>query len=261
MLPDPHEPNRRDRATNERPSCGTDCALEEPPPTELCPMHNQKPVLKVLIADDHSLVLRGLVDVLGSYSDIRIVAECSNGEAAAKTIKALDPDIAVMDMAMPGLTGLEVITSVSPFVRTKFIFLTASATDQQIFLALAQGASGVLHKDGAFEEIIHCIREAAAGRQFLSHTVAEALARYSRSGASLKNSEERLTTREQEITLLVAKSLSNKQIARELNLSEGTVKIHLHKIFHKLQISNRTALAALVINQGGPLQGQNSVRS
>jgi DNA-binding NarL/FixJ family response regulator len=225
-------------------------------------MSHQGPTLKVLIADDHPLVLQGLVDVLRSCPDLRIVAQCGDGESAAKTIKALDPDIAILDMAMPGLTGVEIVTSISAFVRTKFVLLTASATDRQLLLALAQGVSCILHKGGAFEEIVYSIREAAAGRQWLSPTIADVVARYSGSGRSAQNPEERLTKREQEIMLLVAKSLSNKEIARELHLSEGTVKIHLHRIFQKLQISNRTALATLVTNDVDQLElrAQNPIR-
>jgi two-component system nitrate/nitrite response regulator NarL len=217
-------------------------------------MSHQRPVLKVLIADDHPLVLQGLIDVLRSYPDLHIVAQCKDGELAAEKIKALEPDIAILDMAMPGLTGVEVVASVRAFVRTKFVLLTASATDRQILLALDEGVSCILHKDGAFEEIIDGIRDAAAGRQRLSPSIADVVARNGGAGRSIPNPEERLTKREQEIVALVAKSLSNKEIARELHLSEGTVKIHLHRIFQKLHITNRTALATLMINNPDQLE-------
>jgi two-component system, NarL family, nitrate/nitrite response regulator NarL len=205
--------------------------------------------LSVLIADDHPLVLQGLVEILGSYLDIKVVAKCPDGYSAMKAIQAFSPDVAVLDMAMPGLSGLDVLSAMTASQKTtRFVLLTASASDKQVVTALARGATGILHKDGAFEDIVHCVREAAEGRRWLSSTISAMIERHGRSAQSPKNAKGRLTAREQELVLLVARGLSNKEIARELRLSEGTVKIHLHKTFQKLGVTNRTALAAVAVN-------------
>jgi len=218
-----------------------------------CCMNNGRPIT-VLIADDHPLVLEGLIGILRPYPDIKIVAACGDGPSAVKAIRTFKPDVAVLDMAMPGLTGLEGLSTAGTSAHTRFVLLTASATDRQIVMALARGVSGILHKGGAFEEIVHCIREAAAGRQWLSSTVAEVVAQYRSCGHSLKIAEERLTAREQEIMLHVSRGFSNKEVARELRVSEGTVKIHLHKIFQKIGVTNRTGLAAVAINHRHPFR-------
>jgi two-component system nitrate/nitrite response regulator NarL len=215
-------------------------------------MNTRQDTFTVVIADDHPLVREGLVGLLHSYPDLKIVAACGDGESAMRAIRTLNPDVAVLDMAMPGLSGLEIVAVLGSSVDTKFVVLTASATNRQIVMALAKGVSGILHKDGAFEDIVHCIREVAAGRQWLSSTIARALGQFRQSGQS-EIPEERLTSREQEIMRLVSRGLSNKEAARELGVSEGTIKIHLHRIFQKVGVTSRTALAALTISDRGPL--------
>ena len=116
--------------------------------------------------------------------------------------------------------------------------------------------TGIVHKDSGFEELVHCIREAAAGRRWLSSTIADAVAKHRQPARSFKELRAKLTVREQEIIGLVSRGLSNKEIARKLDLSEGTVKIHLHNIFKKVSVSNRTALAALAVKGGASSKHQ-----
>src|SRR5262249_12678359 len=131
--------------------------------------------------------------------------------------------------------------------KTKFVFLTATASDKQILTAVNRGAMGMLHKDTAPDELIQCIREVAQGHKWFSATIAEVISRgYANSAADC---ESELTIREQEVMQLACTGLSNKEIARKLTISEGTVKLHLHKIYDKLRVPNRTALTARFIGE------------
>jgi len=163
-------------------------------------------------------------------------------------IQTLAPDVAVLDMSMPGPTGLEILARIDMSAqRTRFVLLTASASDRQIVTALARGAMGIVHKDAVLRDLAHCIREAAKGRQWLSETMARRIASFRSRTPSVQGRQEQLTTREHEIMLLVSRGLSNKEAGRELDLSGGTVKIHLHNIYQKVSVANRTALAAMAI--------------
>jgi DNA-binding NarL/FixJ family response regulator len=212
-------------------------------------MSNRHPLFgltSVLVADDHPVVLQGLVSLLRSCPDFNVVAECRDGRAAVKAIEQFAPCVAVLDMAMPGLNGLEVLLTIAGFAsKTRVVFLTAAATDNQILTALARGANGMLHKDAAADELTRCIREVAQGRQWLSKSMTELIARVSKRTPAAANGS--LSMREKEVMQLASTGLSNKEIGRSLNLSEGTVKIHLHNIYQKLGVPNRTTLTALAI--------------
>ena len=208
----------------------------------------------IVVADDHPIVLHGVADLLKSERDLRIVAVCRDGLSAISAIRERRPDLAVLDIAMPGKSGLEVLTAIAAEgAATKVIFLTATATDSQILGAIARGVSGIILKDTAPHDLIACVREVAAGKTWLPpEIVSTALER--ETGRRLQRGLiESLTDREREVMRLVAEGLSNKEVARRLKISEGTTKIHLHKIYEKLGIANRTALAAVAIAHRGPL--------
>ena len=150
-------------------------------------------------------------------------------------------------MAMPGLNGLEVLLAIAAFgSKTRIVFLTALATENQILTAMGRGAKGVLHKEVAADELTKCIREVAQGREWLSESMAELIARVSKQAPPSATGNS-LSMREKEVMHLVSSGLSNKEIGRRLNLTEGTVKIHLHNIYQKLGVPNRTTLTALAI--------------
>jgi two-component system, NarL family, nitrate/nitrite response regulator NarL len=205
--------------------------------------------ISIVVADDHPVVLHGVAGILRTQGDMNILAACSDGASAANAIRQFAPDIAVLDIAMPDVTGLDVLSSViASGLDTKVVFLTALATDDQILTAIANGAKGIVLKDAAFESLVACVREVAAGRQWFPVDLVEtALRRDTQQRAESRRFVQRLTEREQEIVLLVAEGLSNKEIARRINLTEGTIKIHLHNIYDKLEVPNRTALTALAI--------------
>jgi DNA-binding NarL/FixJ family response regulator len=203
--------------------------------------------LSIVLADDHPVVLQGVAGILRAQPDMNVVAVCSEGLAAASAIRQFMPDIAVLDIAMPGLNGLHVLSSVAAAgCTTKIVFLTASATDQQIVAAISGGAHGIMLKDAAPDGLVECIRKVAAGEQwFPADLVEAALERESARRAESDRLVQALTARERQIVSLISDGLSNKELARRLDLTEGTVKVHLHNIYNKLGVQNRTILAAL----------------
>jgi DNA-binding NarL/FixJ family response regulator len=206
---------------------------------------DRSPSISIVVADDHPVVLHGVADVLRANSDMNVVAVCGDGATALEAIRKWSPNVAVLDILMPGVSGLDVLASIAADgLATKVVLLTATASEGQLLRAIAGGVQGIVLKEAALTELVRCIRVIAEGRQWLPSALVD---------AALENETRRrstsrlLTIREREISLLVAEGLSNKEVGRRLELSEGTVKIHLHNIYQKLHVSNRTTLAALAI--------------
>jgi len=212
-------------------------------------MKNRSRSISIVVADDHPVVLHGLADVLRSNPDMNVVALCSDGATALEAIRKWSPNVAVLDIAMPGLSGLDVLASITADgLATKVVILTATASDAQLLRAIAAGAQGIVLKEEALTELVRCIRAVAEGRPWLpSAVVNAALERETGRRSESQRLTQTLTTRERQIILLVAEGLSNKAVGRRLELSDGTVKIHLHNVYQKLQVNNRTTLAALAI--------------
>lgn len=212
-------------------------------------MTDRHKIISVVLADDHPAILLGVAELLRSNRDIKVAATCSNGTAAMIAIRQLAPTVAVLDFFMPGLNGLEVLANLSAERSvTRAVFLTATATDKQLLTAVSRGAKGIVLKETALDELVECIRVVAGGREWLPPSLIDAA--FEREAARQSVSThlaQSLTCREREIVLLVAEGLSNKEMCRRLGLSEGTVKIHLHNIYEKVGINNRTALAAMAV--------------
>jgi len=206
--------------------------------------------LRVILADDHPVFLNGLRSLLQTDPTFEVVATCSDGEAALQAILEIKPDLAVLDVSMPGCTGVEVLARLgNRGLSTRVILLTASAGDHEIVEAVARGAYGLMLKDAAADTLLECMRSVSVGRRWLPRDVVEAAVR--REGekrARVSQLDDALTSREREIVTLVAEGQSNKEIARRLGLTDGTVKIHLHNIYRKLEVSNRTSLTALALS-------------
>jgi DNA-binding NarL/FixJ family response regulator len=207
-----------------------------------------KPI-SVVLADDHPVILLGVAELLRSNPDINLAATCSDGTAVMQAIRQLAPTVAVLDFFMPGLNGLEVLTKMSAESSvTRAVFLTATATDKQLLTAVSRGAKGIVLKDMALDELVQCIRVVAGGREWLPPSLIDAAFKRESARQSVSaHLTQSLTCRERQIVLLVAEGLSNKQMCRRLGLSEGTVKIHLHNIYEKVGVNNRTALAAMAV--------------
>ena len=206
-------------------------------------------VLRVVLADDHPVVLSGLRMLLQAERSFNVIAACSSGAAALQSMRDHEPELAVLDISMPDLTGLDVLQAIDENrIPTRVVLLTASATDDQIVTAVARGARGILLKDTAVDTLIECLHKVAAGDRWLPPELVDA-ALEREAGRRLRGDqiEDLLTAREREVLLLVAEGLSNKEIARRINLSDGTVKIHLHNIYQKLGTPNRTAVAVLAL--------------
>ena len=211
--------------------------------------------IRVLIADDHPMILQGLGDFLGSVPDMKIIDACPDGARALQAIRILKPDIAILDLWMPALNGLEVLEIIqNEKLETRIVFLTALAGPRDIITAMAEGAYGLLLKDSAPDQMLRCLRDVAAGHKHLPFELLE---------HNRPNRDERipiqslLTPREWKVMALAAKGCSNKEIGRKLNMTEGTAKIHLHHIFKKTGVNNRTALATLPLrpaNQDRPIE-------
>jgi two-component system, NarL family, nitrate/nitrite response regulator NarL len=207
------------------------------------------PSLSLVIADDHPLLLEGMVRVLRAERDLNVRASCNSGGEALQAIRLHQPAVAILDVAMPDMTGLQVMAALnaerSP---TKVVFLTANATDANIFSMVEGGAFGLLLKDTAIEGVVSCIRQVAGGRRsFPPDMITAALERETGRRTRLDQFVQALSAREREILPLVAKGLENKEIAHRLGLSEGTVRLHMHHIYQKTEIGSRAALIAMAL--------------
>ncbi|WP_313807406.1 response regulator transcription factor [Sphingobium sp.] len=204
----------------------------------------------VFLVDDHPVLLRGLADLVSMESDLRVIGSTTEGSKAFALLDRLKPDIAVLDINMPDVSGLAILRRIrSADLPVRVVFLTAMISPAQVSEAIANDVWGILLKEAAPDRLIDCLRSVAAGRRWFADEVAvmaDILPPQNPSGELAS-----LTPREMEIAGLACSGLSNKLIARQLGAGEGTVKIHLHNIFQKLRINNRTALAALYYRQPG----------
>ena len=208
---------------------------------------------KIVLADDHPIVLSGLKAILSGLPEVDIVAMAPNGAEATTAIRELEPEIAILDINMPEFTGLEILEMVeAEGLSTRVVFLTSSATDAQIAESVRRGAWGIVLKESAADTLVACIQQVSGGNRWLPPDLVEPALRREIE-RTRKGGLSALTARERELARLVAQGLSNKHIARHLQISEGTVKIHLHNIFQKLELSNRTSLATLTHEQLGQL--------
>lgn len=207
---------------------------------------NSTPI-RVLIVDDHRVVRQGLQMFLALDDTLTVVGEASNGREAIEAVQKLEPDVVLMDLLMPEMDGIaatEAIRSLAP--DTHVIALTSALQDEKVVGAIRAGATGYLLKDTEAEELVRAIHLAASGQVQLSPRAAERLMREVRA----PESPESLTEREQDVLRLIARGLSNRQIAEELTLSEKTIKTHVSSILSKLNLLSRTQAALYAIQIG-----------
>jgi two-component system response regulator NreC len=202
-------------------------------------------MISVVIADDHPILRRGMQALLQTQSDFNIIGVASDGLETVRITERLKPDVLVLDLMMPGLSGLEVIRILhgrSP--RTRSVVLSGYSSKAMIGKALQAGALGYVLKRCSEENVIRAIREAAAGRRFLSPPVADiAIDSYiEQSKAEPSDPHETLTTRQREVLQLVAEGKTNGEIATRLNISPRTVENHRAILMHRLGLENHTEL-------------------
>jgi DNA-binding NarL/FixJ family response regulator len=210
--------------------------------------------LRVLLVDDHDLFRSGLRSLLEEQG-LQVVGEADNGREALRLVGELAPDVVVMDLKMPGLTGVETtrqVTSIAP--RTRVVVLTISVDDDDVMDAVVAGACGYLLKDSSIDTLIAGIRAAASGESLISPQIATKVLQQLRAQTTdttaAKTIRTELSERELEVLRLIANGKDNAEIARELFISPKTVKNHISNILMKLQIENRIQAAVYAVRSG-----------
>ncbi|MEV5612091.1 response regulator transcription factor [Streptomyces sp. NPDC052225] len=206
------------------------------------------PVITLLIVDDHPVVRDGLRGMFESAPGFTVLGEAANGVEGVTRAAELDPDVVLMDLRMPGGGGVDAIKELTRRgARSRVLVLTTYDTDSDTLPAIEAGATGYLLKDAPREELFTAVRAAAEGRTVLSPAVASRLVTAVRTPAA--PADETLSAREREVLVLVARGTSNKEIARELFISEATVKTHLTHIYGKLGVKDRAAAVAVAYDR------------
>ncbi|WP_298821552.1 response regulator [Chloroflexus sp.] len=206
--------------------------------------------ITVLLIDDHRVVRQGLRDFLELQPDIEVVGEAGNGEEGIALARELLPDVVLMDLVMPGIDGVETtrrLKAVSP--SSQVIVLTSFADDDKVFPAIKAGAISYLLKDISPEELAHAVRAACRGEAVLHPDVAAKLMQEFNTPRPHEAPVEQLTPREMDVLRLVAKGMSNKEIADTLIVSEKTVKTHISNILSKLHLADRTQVAIYALRK------------
>jgi DNA-binding NarL/FixJ family response regulator len=202
--------------------------------------------VRILISDDHPVVRAGLEGMLSKQPDLEVVGEASNGREAVELVDRLRPDVVLMDLRMPQMDGVAAIAEIKEEnPETHVLVLTTYDSDADILRAIEAGATGYLLKDAPREELYEAVRAVARGRPLLAGVVADRLMRRIR-----EPRQESLSGREIEVLELVRRGQSNREIARELHVSEATVKTHLIHIFSKLNVADRTAAVNVALERG-----------
>jgi DNA-binding NarL/FixJ family response regulator len=204
--------------------------------------------LRVVLADDHPPFREGLVRQLQGQG-IEVVADVSNGEAAIRAVEELAPDVVVMDLNMPGMSGLEAtrrVTELAP--ASPVLVLTVSAQEADVTEAIVAGAMGYVLKDGPVEEVVQGIRAAAVGNSVISPRIAMILLRRARDALAARGpAQPHLSARELEILGLIAQGQSGREIAENLMVTRSTIRKHTSSILRKLQVENRVQAAVRAV--------------
>ena len=203
----------------------------------------QAHLIRLLVVDDHLVVRMGLAALLNRRHDLKVVAEAEDGAEAVQRFREHQPDVCLMDIRMPGLTGVQALSEIrAEFPAARVLMLTTYDGDSDIHRALEAGASGYLLKDVEGEELVLAIREVYRGGSYLPKGVAQRLAE--------RDASPTLTPREIEVLELLAKGLSNKELAQVLNFTEFTAKAHVRNILEKLSVADRTGAVTKALQRG-----------
>ncbi|MBE9502087.1 MAG: response regulator transcription factor [Chloroflexi bacterium] len=217
-------------------------------------MRFSKAKIRIVLADDHALLREAMRNAFERRKDMEVVGEAGNGEEAVKLSSELKPDIVIMDIVMPKLSGIEAtkqIREVSP--ATAVLVLTAYDDDRYVIGLLEAGAAGYLLKSARSQVLVEAVRAVHAGESVLHPTIIAKILKYGvqmQAKAAERKTEERLSERELEVLKLAAKGMSNKDIAKELFLSVRTVKAHLSSIFNKVDVASRTEAIVKGVREG-----------
>ncbi len=203
-------------------------------------------VVRILIVDDHPVVRAGLEGMLSAQQDLEVVGEAGNGKEALTLVERLAPDVVLMDLRMPEMEGVAAIEEISArHPSTRVLVLTTYDSDADILRAVEAGATGYLLKDAPRQELQEAVRSTAAGKPHLAPMAAQSLMRRVR-----EPGREDLSGREIEVLALVRKGMSNREIGRNLYVSEATVKTHLIHIYNKLGVADRASAVSAALERG-----------
>jgi DNA-binding NarL/FixJ family response regulator len=205
-------------------------------------MKSQKSI-RILVVDDHFMVRMGLSASLNVEADMAVVGEVGNGEAALDAYRKHHPNLVIMDVRLPGMSGAEAASAiVREFPEARILMLSTHAGEEEIYRSLQAGARGYIMKSAVREELLRAIREVHEGRRYLDPVVAPLLAE--------RLSQRSLTSRELEVLGMVVKGLGNKEIAAALHIAEVTVKLHVSHVLEKLNVKDRTEAATAALRRG-----------
>ncbi|MBV6394083.1 MAG: Response regulator protein VraR [Anaerolineales bacterium] len=213
----------------------------------------KKVIMKILLCDDQAVIRDGLEMLLTLEKDFQVVGSAQDGQEAVELAAKKQPDLILMDLKMPGMNGIEATREIrKKFPAIKILVLTTYDEDEWVFDAIRAGASGYLLKDTPRQKIVEAIRGTAVGKSFLDPAVAGKLMSQVASNQTQPASvlENKLTERELDVLRLLAKGMTNTDIAATLHLSEGTVRNHVSAILEKLGVSDRTQAAVIAIQHG-----------
>jgi len=205
--------------------------------------------IRLVLADDHPIVLHGLIELFDAQPDLHVVRSCRSGDEALEAVRDEDVDVLVLDISMPGRSGFDVMRSLAAkHSSCRVIVLTATLKDAGIAEAVRLGAHGLVLKDSAPDVLIDCVRRVHRGEHWVDRPL---LDRAMHRAASAEAREAAgLTSRELEIVRMVAEGRRNREIATRLSISEGTVKIHLHNVYEKLGVDGRLELVLYAQERG-----------
>ncbi|MFG3394946.1 response regulator [Streptomyces parvus] len=219
-------------------------------------------VIRVLVADDQAVVRTAFSGLLNTQDDIEVVGEAEDGEQAVAGAAELRPDVALLDIRMPRLGGIDAAREIVAASNgaTRALMLTTFGLDEYVYDALTAGASGFLLKDATFPELLHAVRVVAGGHALLAPEITGRLiAEFARQRVSAppKRSVEGLTAREAEVLVLIARGLSNADIADHLTITDHTVKTHINRLFAKMGLRDRAQAVILAYELGLVVAGSS----
>ena len=228
----------------DRKGAGTTARVLKPGPDRDAGRVSGEPgAIRVLVADDHPILREGLVALINRQAEMTVVAEAGDGREAVDQFARHSPDLAVIDLRMPVMDGIEAIAAIrAADPHARLVILTSFASDEDIYRALRAGARGYLLKEAPSEELVECLRAVHEGRTFIPPAIASKLAQ--RVGTV------ELTAREREVLSLIAKGLGNREIGLKLDVTEGTVKVHVNNILTKLGVASRTEAVTIGVRRG-----------
>lgn len=207
--------------------------------------------IRIIIADDHAVVREGLEAILSAQPDMTLVGVATNGAEAVSLVEGLKPDVILMDLVMPQMDGLAAIRSImADHPDARILVLTSFADDERVFPAIKAGAMGYLLKDTPREGLLQAIREVAQGQVSLHPTIARRMLREINQPSDRPTTLEQLTERELETLRLIARGLSNQEMAAVMGIHENTVAKYVSAVLAKLQVTNRTQAALYAIRMG-----------